>query len=198
MGRSGLDTVRAHRDAVSAPGRSQFGFAGFSVPLSVWCADKGYGDTHGQDTWQRRRPDRICCAAATARRWPRCSNSIASGSGAWWSSGSTGGCAPGRCLRCRPGRLPRRRPRPRRLPGRSQIPPLFWLRLLVGRRLTTCTASTWARRCGTPGRRSRSTSGPCPEASSAALASMLLGQLTSPTQAADPGRADAPAPGGPE
>jgi RNA polymerase sigma-70 factor (ECF subfamily) len=65
-----------------------------------------------------------------------------------------------------------------------KLPPLLWLRLHVGRRLTTLHRQhlhTRMRDAGLEGLLYREA---LPEANSAALASMLLGRLTSPTQAA--------------
>jgi RNA polymerase sigma-70 factor (ECF subfamily) len=65
-----------------------------------------------------------------------------------------------------------------------KFPPLLWLRMHVGRRLTTMHRQ----HLGTKMRDARLEislyQGALPEASSAALASMLLGRQTSPTQAA--------------
>ena len=64
------------------------------------------------------------------------------------------------------------------------LKPLLWMRLHVGRRLTTLHRQhlgTWMRDAGLEISLYRE---PLPQASSAALASMLLGRHTSPTQAA--------------
>ena len=65
-----------------------------------------------------------------------------------------------------------------------KLPPLLWLRLHVGRRLTTLHRQHLGTRMRDAGREISIYHGALPEASSAALASMLLGWHTSPTQAA--------------
>jgi RNA polymerase sigma-70 factor (ECF subfamily) len=65
-----------------------------------------------------------------------------------------------------------------------KLPPLLWLRLHVGRRLATLHRQHLGRRMRDAGREISIYHGALPEASSAALASMLLGWHTSPTQAA--------------
>jgi RNA polymerase sigma-70 factor (ECF subfamily) len=65
-----------------------------------------------------------------------------------------------------------------------KLPPLLWLRVHVGRRLTTLHRQHLGARMRDAGREISIYHGALPEASSAALASMLLGQHTSPTQAA--------------
>jgi RNA polymerase sigma-70 factor (ECF subfamily) len=65
-----------------------------------------------------------------------------------------------------------------------KLPPLLWLRLHVGRRLTTLHRRHLGTRMRDVGREISIYHGALPEASSAALASMLLGRHTSPTQAA--------------
>jgi RNA polymerase sigma-70 factor (ECF subfamily) len=65
-----------------------------------------------------------------------------------------------------------------------KLPPLLWLRLHVGRRLTTLHRQHLGTRMREAGREISLYHGALPEASSAALASMLLGRHTSPTQAA--------------
>lgn len=64
------------------------------------------------------------------------------------------------------------------------LPPLLWLRLHVGRRLTTLHRQHLGTRMRNAGLEISLYQGAVPEASSAALASMLLGRHTSPTQAA--------------
>jgi RNA polymerase sigma-70 factor, ECF subfamily len=64
------------------------------------------------------------------------------------------------------------------------LPPLLWLRLHVGRRLTTLHRRHLGTRMRNAGLEISLYQGAVPEASSAALASMLLGRHTSPTQAA--------------
>ena len=66
----------------------------------------------------------------------------------------------------------------------ASLPPLLWLRLHVGWRLTTLHRQHLGTRMRDAGREISLYRGALPEASSAALASMLLGRLTSPTQAA--------------
>jgi RNA polymerase sigma-70 factor (ECF subfamily) len=65
-----------------------------------------------------------------------------------------------------------------------KLPPLLWLRVHVGRRLTTLHRQHLGTRMRDAGREISIFHGALPEASSAALASMLLGRHTSPTQAA--------------
>jgi RNA polymerase sigma-70 factor (ECF subfamily) len=65
-----------------------------------------------------------------------------------------------------------------------KVPPLLWLRLHVGRRLTTLHRQHLGTRMRDADREISLYQGALPEASSAALAAMLLGRLTSPTQAA--------------
>jgi RNA polymerase sigma-70 factor (ECF subfamily) len=65
-----------------------------------------------------------------------------------------------------------------------KLPPLLWLRLHVGRRLTTLHRKHLGARMRDAGLEISLYQGALPEASSAALASMLLGRHTSPTQAA--------------
>jgi RNA polymerase sigma-70 factor (ECF subfamily) len=64
------------------------------------------------------------------------------------------------------------------------LPPWLWLRVHVGRRLTDLNRRHLGARMRDAGREVSLYREPLPEASSAALASMLLGRLTSPTQAA--------------
>jgi len=64
------------------------------------------------------------------------------------------------------------------------LPPLLWLRLHVGRRMTTLHRQHLGTRMRDAGREISLFQGALPEASSAALASMLLGRHTSPTEAA--------------
>jgi RNA polymerase sigma-70 factor, ECF subfamily len=65
-----------------------------------------------------------------------------------------------------------------------KLPPLLWLRLHVGRRLTTLHRQHLGTKMRDAALEISLYQGALPEASSAALASMLLGQHTSPTQAA--------------
>ena len=66
-----------------------------------------------------------------------------------------------------------------------QLPPLLWMRLHVGRRLTTLHRQHLGTRMRDAGLEISLYQGALPQASSAALASMLLGRHTSPTQAAE-------------
>lgn len=66
----------------------------------------------------------------------------------------------------------------------AKLSPLLWLRLHVGRRLTTLHRRHLGTHMRDAGREISLYRDALPEASSAALASMLLGRLTSPTQAA--------------
>lgn len=65
-----------------------------------------------------------------------------------------------------------------------KLPPLLWMRLHVGRRLTTLHRWHLGAKMRNAGLEISLYHGALPEASSAALASMLLGRHTSPTQAA--------------
>jgi RNA polymerase sigma-70 factor (ECF subfamily) len=65
-----------------------------------------------------------------------------------------------------------------------RLPPVLWLRVHVGRRLTTLHRQHLGTRMRDAGLELSLYQGAMPEASSAALASMLLGRHTSPTQAA--------------
>jgi RNA polymerase sigma-70 factor (ECF subfamily) len=65
-----------------------------------------------------------------------------------------------------------------------KLPPLLWLRLHVGRRLTTLHRQHLGAKMRDAGQEISLFQGALPQASSAALASMLLGRHTSPTQAA--------------
>ena len=65
-----------------------------------------------------------------------------------------------------------------------KLPPPLWMRLHVGRRLTTLHRRHLGTQMRDAGREISIYHGALPEASSAALASMLLGRHTSPTQAA--------------
>jgi RNA polymerase sigma-70 factor, ECF subfamily len=66
----------------------------------------------------------------------------------------------------------------------AKLPPLLWMRLHVGRRLTTLHRQHVGAHIRDAGREISLYRDALPEASSAALASMLLGRNTSPTQAA--------------
>jgi RNA polymerase sigma-70 factor (ECF subfamily) len=65
-----------------------------------------------------------------------------------------------------------------------KLPPLLWMRLHVGRRLTTLHRKHLGTHMRDAGLEVSLYREPLPQASSAALASMLLGRHTSPTQAA--------------
>jgi RNA polymerase sigma-70 factor, ECF subfamily len=65
-----------------------------------------------------------------------------------------------------------------------KLPPLLWLRLHVGRRLTSLHRQLLGTKMRDAGLEISLYQGALPEAGSAALASMLLGLHTSPTQAA--------------
>lgn len=65
-----------------------------------------------------------------------------------------------------------------------KLPPLLWLRLHVGRRLTTLHRQHLGTKMRDAGQEISIYQGAFPEASSAALASMLLGRHTSPSEAA--------------
>jgi RNA polymerase sigma-70 factor (ECF subfamily) len=65
-----------------------------------------------------------------------------------------------------------------------KLPPLLWLRLHVGRRLTTLHRRHLGVKMRAAGVEISLYRGALPEASTAVLASMLLGRHTSPTQAA--------------
>ncbi len=65
-----------------------------------------------------------------------------------------------------------------------KLPPFLWLRLIVGERLTNVHRHHLGTRMRDAGREVSLFHEALPQASSAALASMLLGKQTSPTQAA--------------
>ena len=65
-----------------------------------------------------------------------------------------------------------------------KLPPLLWLRLHVGRRLTTLHRQHLGTQMRDAGQEISLYQGAVPRASSIALAAMLLGRHTSPTQAA--------------
>jgi RNA polymerase sigma-70 factor (ECF subfamily) len=65
-----------------------------------------------------------------------------------------------------------------------KLPPLLWLRLHVGRRLTTLHRQCLGSQVRDAGQELSIYHGALPEASSAALASMLLGHQTTPSKAA--------------
>jgi RNA polymerase sigma-70 factor (ECF subfamily) len=65
-----------------------------------------------------------------------------------------------------------------------KLPPLLWLRLHVGRRLTTLHRQHLGTKMRDAGREISLYQDALPQASSAALASMLLGRHTPPSQAA--------------
>jgi RNA polymerase sigma-70 factor (ECF subfamily) len=66
----------------------------------------------------------------------------------------------------------------------QRLPPFLWLRLIVGERLLNLHRQHRGARMRDAALEVSLYRDPLPEASSAALASMLLGRLTSPTQAA--------------
>lgn len=66
----------------------------------------------------------------------------------------------------------------------SELPPFLWLRLVVGERLSICHRRHLGTKMRDVGQEVSLHRGAVPRASSAALASMLLGRLTSPTHAA--------------
>jgi RNA polymerase sigma-70 factor (ECF subfamily) len=68
--------------------------------------------------------------------------------------------------------------------GHPDLPPFLWLRLVVAERLAIAHRRHLGTKMRDVGQEVSLQFGPLPEASSAALASMLLGQLTSPTEAA--------------
>jgi RNA polymerase sigma-70 factor (ECF subfamily) len=65
-----------------------------------------------------------------------------------------------------------------------KLPVFLWLRLILGEQLTNLNRHHLGTRMRDAGREVSLQRGAMPAASSAALASMLLGRLTSPTQAA--------------
>jgi RNA polymerase sigma-70 factor (ECF subfamily) len=67
---------------------------------------------------------------------------------------------------------------------RPDLPPFLWLRLVVAERLAIAHRRHRGTKMRDVGQEVSLHLDPLPEASSAALASMLLGQLTSPTEAA--------------
>ena len=67
---------------------------------------------------------------------------------------------------------------------RPDLPAFLWLRLIVGERLAICQRRHLGARMRDAGQEVSLYRDPLPQATSAALASMLLGHLTSPTEAA--------------
>ena len=67
---------------------------------------------------------------------------------------------------------------------RLDLPAFLWLRLVVGERLTICHRRNLGAKMRDAGQEVSLYRDPLPQASSAALASMLLGRLTSPSNAA--------------
>src|SRR5262249_5612351 len=67
---------------------------------------------------------------------------------------------------------------------RPDLPPFLWLRLVVAERLAIAHRRHLGTKMRDVGQEVSLHLDPLPDASSAALASMLLGQLTSPTEAA--------------
>jgi RNA polymerase sigma-70 factor, ECF subfamily len=65
-----------------------------------------------------------------------------------------------------------------------RFPPFLWLRLITGQRLTALHRRHLGARMRSAGQEIALHHGPMPQATSASLAEMLLGRLTSPTQAA--------------
>jgi RNA polymerase sigma-70 factor (ECF subfamily) len=66
----------------------------------------------------------------------------------------------------------------------TDLPPFLWLRLVVGERLAICHRRHLGTKMRDAGQEVSLYRDPLPQASSAALASMLLGRLTSPSHAA--------------
>jgi RNA polymerase sigma-70 factor (ECF subfamily) len=67
---------------------------------------------------------------------------------------------------------------------RPDLPAFLWLRLIVGERLTICQRRHLGAKMRDAGQEVSLYRDPLPQATSAALASMLLGRLTSPSHAA--------------
>jgi RNA polymerase sigma-70 factor (ECF subfamily) len=65
-----------------------------------------------------------------------------------------------------------------------RLPPFLWLRLITGQRLMALHRRHLGARMRSAGQEIALHHGPMPQATSASLAEMLLGRLTSPTQAA--------------
>jgi RNA polymerase sigma-70 factor, ECF subfamily len=65
-----------------------------------------------------------------------------------------------------------------------RLPPFLWLRLITGQRLMALHRRHLGARMRSAGQEIALHRGPIPQATSASLAEMLLGRLTSPTQAA--------------
>ena len=65
-----------------------------------------------------------------------------------------------------------------------RVPPFLWLRLITGQRLMALHRRHLGARMRSAGQEIALHRGPIPQATSASLAEMLLGRLTSPTQAA--------------
>ena len=125
------------------------------------------------------------------------SNSIATGSGAGGAAPGPAAASPARRLGRRPGGVPRGRPRPRRLPGRPEAPAAALA--AVARRPAVDDLASPAPGHQNAGRGLEISlyQGALPQASSAALASMLL--VGTPRRPRRPTRrADAAGPGGAE
>ena len=67
---------------------------------------------------------------------------------------------------------------------RPDLPAFLWLRLIVGERLTICQRRHLGTKMRAAGQEVSLYRDPLPQATSAALASMLLGRMTSPSHAA--------------
>ena len=65
-----------------------------------------------------------------------------------------------------------------------RVPPFLWLRLITGQRLTALHRRHLGAQMRSAGQEIALHRGPIPQATSVSLAEMLLGRLTSPTQAA--------------
>ena len=65
-----------------------------------------------------------------------------------------------------------------------RVPPFLWLRLITGQRLAALHRRHLGARMRSAGQEIALHRGPIPQATSASLAELLLGRLTSPTQAA--------------
>ena len=114
----------------------------------------------------------------------------------WSSSAWTAAPGPARPLGRAPGGLPRIRPVACPSMRKTRMRPFFlWLRCLTGQKLHALHRQHLGTQMRDAGREVSLYRGALPEASSVSLAAQLLGQLTSPSQAAA-GRAAAAGPGG--
>ena len=126
-----------------------------------------------------------------------CSSATATGSGGWSSCASTPGSGPGSTPRTSSRRRSSTSPATSTPTSPTpKLPPLLWLRLHVGRRLTTLHRQHLGTKMRDAGLEISLYREALPEASSAALASMLLGRHHLADPGGPAGRAAPAGPGG--